>query len=335
MDLRGATGRAALRAADAARAASSPPAVRGRQRARLPVPALRGRGGPGLARLRGPGAMEAAQLHDGRRAPPRALGHAPVRGWLAHWSSICESLLVVDRMVGRCRRLPRPSAADPPTSSSCRTTACPGAEGATPRNTSPRPPRCPSTWPDPAWPPARPQALASTIDIAPTLAELGGVDLATGDGQSLVPALHDPAAPGRDEMLEIMPADPDGFYEGWAALRTPELALHPLGLGGARALRPRGRPLGDDEPRRRRTRRGPTRWTLDSTSSSRTRGPSRARGWARQQRPRGQPSPLDFLLHRPLTTLPGRPQPLPSPLTPPAARRGAVPSSTPRRAHRR
>jgi N-acetylglucosamine-6-sulfatase len=65
------------------------------------------------------------------------------------------------------------------------------------------------------------QALASTIDIAPTLAELASVELGVSDGQSLVPILHDPAADGREEMLEIMPADPDGFYEGWAALRTP------------------------------------------------------------------------------------------------------------------
>jgi arylsulfatase A-like enzyme len=64
-------------------------------------------------------------------------------------------------------------------------------------------------------------ALASTIDIPATLAELAGVELGAGDGQSLVPLLHDLAAPGRDEMLHIMPADPDGFYEGWAALRTP------------------------------------------------------------------------------------------------------------------
>jgi arylsulfatase A-like enzyme len=65
-------------------------------------------------------------------------------------------------------------------------------------------------------------ALASTIDIAPTLAELAGVELAAGDGRSLVPQLRDPSMSGRDEMLEIMPADPDGFYEGWAALRTPD-----------------------------------------------------------------------------------------------------------------
>jgi len=69
--------------------------------------------------------------------------------------------------------------------------------------------------------PGESQGLASTIDIAPTLAELGGVELAASDGQSLLPMLHAPNAAGREEMLQIMPADPDGFYEGWAALRTP------------------------------------------------------------------------------------------------------------------
>ncbi len=105
MDRRGASRRAPLRAAHATGAASPSPEVRGRGRAGLPVPALRGRGGPRLASLRWPGAVQATQLHDGRRAQARPLGHAQVRGRLADGRDL---RVAHRRRAGRARRRGRP-----------------------------------------------------------------------------------------------------------------------------------------------------------------------------------------------------------------------------------
>jgi choline-sulfatase len=70
--------------------------------------------------------------------------------------------------------------------------------------------------------PGETDAFLSNVDLGPTLAALGGATLA-GDGTPFLP-LDEAAddAPAR-EILELMPADPDGFYDGWAAVRTPEL----------------------------------------------------------------------------------------------------------------
>jgi arylsulfatase A-like enzyme len=73
--------------------------------------------------------------------------------------------------------------------------------------------------------PGETAALASKVDIAPTLAELGGASVPWADGQSFVPLLHgetpaDGSPPARSEHLEILPAS--SGYEGWEALRTPE-----------------------------------------------------------------------------------------------------------------
>jgi N-acetylglucosamine-6-sulfatase len=49
---------------------------------------------------------------------------------------------------------------------------------------------------------SRPVALASNVDIAPTMLELGGASAPGAlDGVSLMPALRDPAAAGRDALL--------------------------------------------------------------------------------------------------------------------------------------
>jgi arylsulfatase A-like enzyme len=72
--------------------------------------------------------------------------------------------------------------------------------------------------------PGETAALTSKVDIAPTLAELGGASVPWADGESFAPLLHGetPAdgPPGRSEHLEVMPAS--SGYEGWEALRTPD-----------------------------------------------------------------------------------------------------------------
>jgi len=71
---------------------------------------------------------------------------------------------------------------------------------------------------------SRPMALASNVDIAPTLLELAGAAVPAGlDGRSLRPALRDPAAQGRDALLIEYYADtefPRTRGMGYHAVRT-------------------------------------------------------------------------------------------------------------------
>ena len=90
------------------------------------------------------------------------------------------------------------------------------------------------------------------IDVYPTLAALCGVQApANTQGQSLVPLLADPQAPGRGGAH---PGDARRRKGGQPLLRLqpahPALALHRMGRGeaGPRALRPRFRPPRADEP---------------------------------------------------------------------------------------
>ena len=69
----------------------------------------------------------------------------------------------------------------------------------------------------------RSAALVGAVDVAPTLLEITGVEsMIEMHGQSFVPLLADPAAPGRNELLA------EYFYEkvtpeapAWQAIRTP------------------------------------------------------------------------------------------------------------------
>jgi arylsulfatase A-like enzyme len=70
--------------------------------------------------------------------------------------------------------------------------------------------------------PGSTDALASKIDIAPTIAELAGLDMPWTDGRSFMPMLRGQDYEGRDELLEVMPGSKDVGYAGWSALRTPD-----------------------------------------------------------------------------------------------------------------
>jgi arylsulfatase A-like enzyme len=66
------------------------------------------------------------------------------------------------------------------------------------------------------------EALLSKLDIAPTLAEAAGVDLAWADGASFLPMLRGETFSGREELLEVMPGSDEVGYVGWGAVRTPD-----------------------------------------------------------------------------------------------------------------
>jgi arylsulfatase A-like enzyme len=83
------------------------------------------------------------------------------------------------------------------------------------------------------YPPAGPRvepAIVSTVDLAPTIAALAGLDGAAGaDGVSLVPLLEGDAAPDRPAYLEL--PDGAGRIPPWWQVRTAGLAYIELATG--------------------------------------------------------------------------------------------------------
>jgi N-acetylglucosamine-6-sulfatase len=144
------------------------------------------------------------------------------RGW--RLQQICESMLVVDRTVRQVvaaqARRDRPAyfifMSDNGMSW--------GQKGFSLKHT-PSATRAPFYVAGPGIAPGSTDALASKIDIGPTIAELAGTTVPWADGQSLVPVLAGAGAGaaeglGRGEHLEVMPGS--SGYKGWNGLRTPE-----------------------------------------------------------------------------------------------------------------
>jgi N-acetylglucosamine-6-sulfatase len=138
--------------------------------------------------------------------------------WPNGWqlTKICESMLVVDRMVGELvdvqaeRGRPLYIAFVSDNGMSWGQKGFPGKQVPTATH-------LPFYLAGPGIRAGETAALVSNIDIAPTLAEFAGETVAGADGQSLSP-LFEVEVAGREEMLEIMPSGP----EQWAAIRTPE-----------------------------------------------------------------------------------------------------------------
>jgi N-acetylglucosamine-6-sulfatase len=158
------------------------------------------------------------EVTDNRRAVPWVMPDFP-DGWPL--GDICASLLVVDRMVGGL--LEAQAARERPAYFVFLSdNGMSWGQKAYPQKHVPTATRLPFYVSGPGVPTADIDVLLSNLDIAPTLAELGGTSLAA-DGASFVPLLEGSVHEGLGELLEVMPADPDGFYEGWAAIRTPDL----------------------------------------------------------------------------------------------------------------
>jgi arylsulfatase A-like enzyme len=142
--------------------------------------------------------------------------------WPAGWrlDSVCESLLLIDRMVGDL--VEAQAARDRPAYfllTSDHGMAW-GQKGFVFKHV-PASTRQPLYVAGPGVPAgASSDALLSNIDIAPTLAALASAEMAWADGISFEAALAGDPFDGRAELLEYMPRA-TGDYEGWAAVRTP------------------------------------------------------------------------------------------------------------------
>jgi arylsulfatase A-like enzyme len=143
--------------------------------------------------------------------------------WRGGWRlrRVCESLLVVDRMVGQLAaaqaRRDRPAWFAFLSDNGMAW----GQKGFSLKHTPPAS-RAPFYVAGPDVAPGTTDVLASKIDIAPSLAELAGLELPGVDGTSFAPLLLGEPFAGRTESLEVMPQSNEASYEGWSALRTPE-----------------------------------------------------------------------------------------------------------------
>jgi choline-sulfatase len=139
-------------------------------------------------------------------------------GW--RMRAVCESLLVVDRMIGEvveaqaARGRPAVFVFMSDNGMSW------GQKGFTFKQTPPSA-RLPFYVAGTGIAPATTEALLSLIDVAPTLADLAGIDLPVADGRSFAPLLAGAPFPGRTELLEVMPRSREDGYPGWDGLRTP------------------------------------------------------------------------------------------------------------------
>ena len=154
------------------------------------------------------------------RTNPREAREMPPwpRGWRLR--QVCESLLVVDRMVGQL--VDAQAERDRPTlflflSDNGMSW---GQHGFTLKHTPPAT-HAPFFVAGEGIEPGASGVLVSKIDIAPTLAEAAGISLPWADGRSFLPLLQGERFGGSAELLEVMPRSNDLSYQGWSAIRTP------------------------------------------------------------------------------------------------------------------
>jgi N-acetylglucosamine-6-sulfatase len=145
----------------------------------------------------------------------------PMPDWPRGWKMepICQSLLVVDRMVGELvsaqAERGRPSVFVFMSDNGMSW----GQKGFTFKKTPPAV-RLPFYVAGSGIAPGATDALLSMIDVAPTIADLAGVGSSAVDGTSFAPLLRGEAFAGRDELLEVMPRSDEDRYPGWDGLRT-------------------------------------------------------------------------------------------------------------------
>jgi arylsulfatase A-like enzyme len=134
----------------------------------------------------------------------------------------CESMLVVDRMVGEVRAA-QAERGRPAWYVFLSDNGMAWGRRGDPAKHVPWATRLPFYVAGPGVEPGDQDALLTNVDLAATIAELTGAEPPSSEGTSFVPLLAGSADAVHEEILEIMPADPAGIYEGWAALRTPDL----------------------------------------------------------------------------------------------------------------
>jgi arylsulfatase A-like enzyme len=135
---------------------------------------------------------------------------------------LCESLVVVDRMVGQ---LVKAQAARGRTAwfVFLSDNGMAWGQKGFPLKRVPGSTRVPFYLAGPGVPAsAASQALVTNLDIFPTLRDIAGLSSSGRAGRSLLPIASDPRRDGHDEVLELMPAGGPAAFVDWAAIRTPD-----------------------------------------------------------------------------------------------------------------
>ena len=143
--------------------------------------------------------------------------------WPDGWplTRICESLLVVDRMVAELREV-QAARGRPARFVFLSDNGMSWGRKSFPLKHVPTATRLPFYVSGSGIEPGDDDTLLSNIDLAPTLAAMGGAEMPRADGRSFLPLLEGEPFDGRTEILEIMPSNDKRSYEGWAGMRTPE-----------------------------------------------------------------------------------------------------------------
>ena len=157
------------------------------------------------------------EIIPSKRGAPWAMPPWP-DGWPL--TSICESLLVVDRMVGELAEA-QAERGRPATWFFLSDNGMSWGRKSFPLKHAPTATRLPFYVAGTGIGTGNDTTLLSNIDLAPTIADIAGTELSIADGTSFLPLLRGEAFEGRDEVLEIMPATPGRAYKGWAGFRTP------------------------------------------------------------------------------------------------------------------
>ena len=146
--------------------------------------------------------------------------------WPAGWRlrSACESLLVVDRMVGQI--VDTQAERDRPAWFVFMSdNGMSWGQKGFPQKHVPTATRLPFYVAGPGVTRSASDALLSNIDIAPTLADIGGADLPTADGTSFLPLLRGEPFTGHPYLLELQTTSHTTARIYWAAVRTREWRL--------------------------------------------------------------------------------------------------------------
>lgn len=145
--------------------------------------------------------------------------------WPDGWrlTEICESLLVIDRMVGQLVRAQK-ARNRPAYFFLFSDNGMSWGQKGLPWKRVPNSTRMATYVKGPGIKPGSSSGtLRSIIDIPVTIADIAGADMPWADGSSFLPVLKGKPFEPREEILEMMHEYPAGTgdYQGWEAIRTP------------------------------------------------------------------------------------------------------------------
>jgi N-acetylglucosamine-6-sulfatase len=145
----------------------------------------------------------------------------PMPDWPKGWRlrETCESLLVVDRMVGQLRRIAR-ERGRPAVWILMSDNGMAWGQKGEPFKRTPQSSRLPFYVTGPGIEPGRETALLSIIDLPVTIADLAGADMPWADGVSFLPLLRGEATSVRDDMLQVMPDASGAVHLPWSGILT-------------------------------------------------------------------------------------------------------------------